>query len=192
MDNIPKAIRISAEKNVRKRRAFISRQAERACALELRIRLTTEQMKKNLEPPYQRPEGVVKRERRFLTKRKKIEHIEKVEISEVDKLFYKAFTECESSKLQEFKSADDVAILKSLQDNCIPFYFDFFLKQHDYFPSYDFKTEIELREGPETNHFKYEDVLENVFEFLRQWEQHKQQQIEKHIRETWHLYIPST
>lgn len=110
-----------------------------------------------------------------------------MEITDLDKLFYKAFTN-KPPQHMDFQSADDAAILRSLEANCIPFYFDYFLRQRNYFPVYDFKTEIEMLEGSEFKQFHYEDVLDDVHRLLKEWERHRQRLIEEHVIQTWHLY----
>lgn len=187
LDKIPSRIRIRAEQKVRIDRSFRQRQAERACATETRIRLTTEQLTKNLAPRPLPPTVAPKRYRSVLPVRKNVVIENPIQISDLDKLFYRAFSE-DHQMVPLYHSEDDHAVLRSLQSNCIPFYFDFFLKQHDYFPIYDFKTEIELTEGPESKHFHYEDVLDDVNQSLDVWERNRQKQIEKHVRQTWHLY----
>lgn len=179
---------------MRNKRSFVARQAERAVALENRIQLTLEQLRKNLAPPYIRPKPNAKeRLPRSVLPRKIIKKKEiKVEVTELDKLYYKAFTDHAVPQHMKFDNADDAAILRTLEANCIPFYFDVFLRQNNYFPVYDFKTEIELREGSEFGMFKFEDVLEDVQNNLRIWETEKQRRMDEQIRQTWHLYESRT
>lgn len=194
LDDIPKSIRQQAERTIRGKRAFYARQSERAVELENRIQQTLVQLRKNLAPPYRRPKDKP-RERlaRSVLPRKVIKKKEiKVEVTELDKLYYLAFTDHDVPQHMKFDNADDAAILRTLEANCIPFYFDVFLRQNNYFPVYDFKTEIELREGSEYKLFKFEDVLDDVQTNLRMWEAQKLKRMEEHIRQTWHLYQSRT
>lgn len=175
---------------MRTQRAFIARQSERAVALENRIQLTLVQLRKNLAPPYVRPKTKTKERlpRSVMQRKVRVPKEIKVEITELDKLYYKAFTDHTPPQHMKFDNADDAAILRTLEANCIPFYFDVFLRQNNYFPVYDFKTEIEMREGSEYSQFKFEDVLEDVQNNLRMWETQKQKRMDEQIRQTWHLY----
>lgn len=149
-------------------------------------------MRKNLAPPFVRPIKRSKPERSVLPKQVVKKKDKTIEITELDKLFYKAFTDHEAPQHVQFDNADDAAILRTLEANCIPFYFDVFLRQNNYFPIYDFKTEIELREGSEYKQFKFEDVLEDVQNNLRIWETAKQKRMDEQIKQTWHLYEERT
>lgn len=190
LDQIPSSIRVQAERKVRNRRAFVMRQAKRTFDLETRIERTSVQMKKNLAPPFVRLPPQHPLHRSVLEKKIIVKEVPKVQISDLDKLFYKAFTDESIDQIADADHHTDekVAILRSLEANCIPFYFDVFLRQNQYFPSYDFKTEIELREGSEYKQFKYEDVLDDVQNNVRIWEVNKQKIMDDNIRSTWHLY----
>lgn len=190
LEHIPHDVRVGVERKVRQRRALLNRQAVRACDLEARIKLTAKQMRKCLAPPHQKKPPTHPLARSHLEANVRPPKVVKIEITALDKLFYKAFTD-KPAQHMSFQSADDAAILRALEANCIPFYFDFFLRQNNYFPSYDFQTEIELHEGSEFEHFHYEDVLDDVHEKLMQWEQNKQQRMDEHIQQTWHLYRSS-
>lgn len=184
IDKIPFDISKKAEIDVRKRRAFAFRQASRSCALESRINFVMSEMKRNMAPPFKKLKQKGKLPRSYIPqKQKKIKKIS-VELTDEMKLLYEAFTD-DTIKDLEFDQKD----LNSLQDDCIQFYFDHFLKLHDYIPAYDFKTNIELLEGPEEKRFAYKDVLEDVFTSLKKWEKNQQKLLEYHIKKTWYLYV---
>lgn len=113
--------------------------------------------------------------------------VKRAEASELEKLLVRAFTN-EDENVPHRHSAEDLEILRSLQSKCIPFHFDHFLRLHDYFPSYDFKTEIELRDGDEGKRFRYEDVLDDVYRLLDVWERKRKEQVDQDIRRTLQLY----
>lgn len=179
---------------MRNKRSYVARQSERAVALENRIQLTLVQLRKNLAPPYVRPKATTKERlpRSVLPLKVIIKKEVIVEVTELDKLYYKAFTDHAVPQHMKFDNADDAAILRTLEANCIPFYFDVFLRQNNYFPVYDFKTEIEVREGSEFKLFKFEDVLDDVQTHLRMWQSEKQKRMDEHIKQTWHLYESRT
>lgn len=144
-------------------------------------------MTKNLAPPYKPPSRIGKLPRSRLPEKKKISKVKQIPLSESQKLFYKAFTNVDPLNAPLLQS-HDTEIVRFLEASCIPFYFDYFLKNHDYFPDYNFKTEVEEKEGPEMNRFKYKDALVTVRRNLEVWEKRKQAMINAHIQRTWHLY----
>lgn len=164
------------------------RQAKRACALELRTHTVIEQLKKNLAPPFKPPKRQGKLPRSYLHIPKKIIKIKTEKISDLNKLYYKAFTNKEPTEMEN-QNPNDIELLTKLQQNCIPFYFDHFLNLHDYYPSYDFKTKIELNEGQEIKRFLYTDVLDAVLNSLEFWEKRKKLNIQEHIYKTQFLYV---
>lgn len=183
-------MRLSVERKIRQKNSFVARKSRRACELEQRIKSTTKSMRLSLAPPYKKQPPKHPLPRSYLPKIIPVVPMVKTEITELDKLFYRAFTDQPPQRMEE-QSAEDAAILRSLEANCIPFYFDFFLRQHNYFPDYQFKTEIELLDGDEYGRFRYEDVVDDVHRRLVVWEAQKQIRIEQHIQQTWHLYRPS-
>lgn len=169
------------------------RRAKRMCALEKRLESITEQMKKNLAPPYKPPKREGKLPKSILPKRIIFVPKEMARLAEIDKLYYKAFTEHKFSECDDdYKDPADMKILKSLESNCIPYYFDYFLQRRGYFPAYDFKTEIEKTEGDETDNFRYRDVLDDVLRNLNSWIEQKKALIQSHLLQTVHLYNSPT
>lgn len=164
------------------------RRAQRTCALEARLKNTIEQMKKNLAPPFKAPKREGKLARSWLRKRSPPPKSSLVKMAEIDKLYYKAFTENDPEMLMEYKKPDEMVGLKSLEANCIPFYFDYFLQSRGYFPVYDFQTEIEKADGDEANKFYYRDVLDDVLQNLKMWTEQKAAMIQAHIVRTFELY----
>lgn len=151
------------------------------------MKRSVEQLKKNLAPPSrtQRPPG--KLPRSILTKPERKVVVKRAAPSELDKLFVRAFTSNDEDVLR-LQSSENFEILRSLQFHCIPFHFDHFLRLNDYLPSYDFKTQIELRDGDEMKRFRYEDVLDDVYRLLAVWERKRKEQVEQDIRNTLQLY----
>lgn len=163
------------------------RQSQRACATEERIKQSAEKLKLNLAPPCrpQRPPG--KLPRSILPKPKRNVVVKRASASELEKLLIRAFTD-ENENVQHQHSAEDLELLRSLHSNCIPFHFDHFLRLHDYFPSYDFKTQIEMRDGDEAKRFRYDDVLDDVYRLVGNWERRRKEQVDEDIRKTLQLY----
>lgn len=170
------------------KRSFEMRRGKRMCALEMRLINITEQLKKNLAPPYKRPKRVGKLPRSELPKRKIIVKKDSKPMAELDKLYYKAFVSGDHLNDVVDEDPAEMEILKSLETNCIPYYFDHFLKCKGYFPVYDFKTDIETAEGIEEANFRYDDVLDDVLKNLNHWMTLKQDVIKKNILRTFYLY----
>lgn len=164
------------------------RRAQRMCALEARLKSTVEQMKKNLAPPYKAPKRVGKLARSWLPKAAPPPKKQLVKMAEIDKLYYKAFTETDPEICLEYTKPSEMVGLKTLEANCIPFYFDYFLQNRGYFPVYDFRTDIEVAEGDEEEKFYYRDVLDDVLQNLKTWTEQKAALIQAHIVRTFELY----
>lgn len=148
-----------------------------------------EQLKKNMsKATVEKPRRVGKLPRSNLPKKPQKPKETKIKMPEKHKLFYNAFTDISTEKI-EFEDEETAEILNSIEDTCIPFHFDHFLKLHDYYPIYDFKTQIEERDGPEEKRFSYKDVLEDVAKNLKKWMELREKSIAEHISKTWYLYI---
>lgn len=206
MQTVPHELRLHCEYRVRNKNALLTRQAIRACDLNNRIQLNILQLRKSLAPPSKpKPLGHPLPRSRLPVRRKalvppapqpddafgpssrRVRRPQTV-LTDMDKLFYKAFTDQPPPPSGAQYRAEDAAMLRRLSDNCIPFYFDYFLQQHNYFPVYDFVTDIERLDGSEFDHFRYEDAVDQVHERLEHWQRDKQQRILEHVQQTWHLY----
>lgn len=148
-----------------------------------------EQLKKNMsKSTLQKPRRVGKLPRSNLPKKPQKPKETKIKMPEKHKLFYNAFTDISTEKI-EFEDEETTEIINSIENTCIPFHFDHFLKLHDYYPIYDFKTQIEERDGPEEKRFSYKDVLQDVATNLKKWMELREKSIAEHISKTWYLYI---
>jgi len=185
---LPSKTARAIEEKTRKKRAYLMRQSERACALENRIELVMTQMTRNMGPPFVKPKRVGKLPRSYYTPKKRIIKEEPIVIPSKALLFLDAFTD-ETMGDVHLEGTEAIDILNSIEDNCIPFYFDHFLQLHDYFPIYDFQTKIQMREGSEESRFFYQDVVSDVIKGVKHWEARREKQMNEQIKKTWYLYV---
>lgn len=147
------------------------------------------QLKKNMsKSTVPRPRRTGKLPRSNLPKKMPKPKETKIKMPEKHRIFYNAFTDISTENI-EFENEETAEIINSIEDTCIPFHFDHFLKLHDYYPIYDFKTQIEEREGAEEKRFSYKDVLKDVSKNLKKWMELREKSIAEHISKTWYLYI---
>lgn len=187
LDRIPRHIRLRAERKCRAEEKKRLREAEHACATETRLKQSAAQLKKDLAPSYrqQRPPG--KLPRSILPKPERKVVVKRAEATEQEKLFIRGFTDENENQPHQF-SAAELNILQSFGPKCIPFNFDFFLQLHGYIPSYDFKTEIELRDGDESKRFRYDDVLDEVYRRMGDWEKKHEEEVKQDILKALRMY----
>lgn len=188
IDSVPKSILIKTENDIRKKRKFIMCQSERALATENQTKCLLDGLIRNMQPPYRKIKRIGKLPRSTLPKREPKPPKPQSPLSMRVKLFYEAFTDMTVTDVSLDKE-ENIEILNSLQSNCIPFYYDHFLKLHNYIPIYDFKTDIECRDGAEEKKFKYLDLMAEVEDAMKNWERYKKIEEEHFIRKGWYLYV---
>ncbi|XP_068151659.1 uncharacterized protein [Drosophila tropicalis] len=174
------------EMNLRKRRRYLEKLSSQAYQVERRIDLEMKKVRRNLEPPY-KPQRRVGRLPRLHPK-KRIVKVEKLPpvISEHTRNFMRAFKE--DGAIGETMTHDSLMVVDNMQEQIIPFYFDHFLKINGYVPNYNFKTNIELRDGPEINRFQVRDVIPDVLQKVENWEQLHKKIMEESIQRNPRMY----
>ncbi|XP_030375607.1 uncharacterized protein LOC115624895 [Scaptodrosophila lebanonensis] len=174
------------EGNLRKRRRYLEKLSAQAYQVERRIEMEMKKVKRNLEPPYKPPKRVGRLPRLFLKKPVKEQPIPPVVVSEHTKFFVRAFKEADDPG--DTFARDSLMIVDTMQEQIVPFYFDHFLKIHGYTPNYNFKTNIELRDGPEINRFRVRDVIPDVLQKLENWEFTRKKIMDENIQRNPKMY----
>lgn len=190
LDGVPNSIQSKGSRRVRTNRGLIKRQSTRAYELETRIKQTMNGLKKSLQPP-PKPDKKEGKLRRMYLRRK----IVKVEIPppvvpKSVKLFHKAFVHSGQELIMEniFNDPTNAKLIKSIEPNSEPFYFDHFLKLRGHQPDANIRTQVEVHDGPEENRFKFKDIADKVIKqhnILIEIEKEKKINV---IENTAHLY----
>ncbi|KAH8404910.1 hypothetical protein KR222_010193, partial [Zaprionus bogoriensis] len=170
----------------RKRRRYLEKLSFQAYQVERRIDMEMKKVRRNLEPPYKKPKRVGPLQRLFLKKRVKKVVIAPVVISENTRNFVRAFAE--DGIVSEGFTQDSVMVLDNIQEQIVPFYFDHFLKLNGYTPNYNFKTNIEMRDGPEINRFHIREVIPDVLQKIENWENTQRKIMEENIQRNPKMY----
>ncbi|KAM7356312.1 uncharacterized protein ACRADG_002117 [Cochliomyia hominivorax] len=190
-ENIPTSLSQQIENKIRFQTSYRRKLSYQAYHIEKRIAKEMQKVVKNLEPPYEKPKKhpSTKLPRYYLRKPYKPPKIEEKKISERAKLFYRAFHDDDLPlEGEEFKTGfqpeDD-----EMPEHIVPFYFDHFLKINGYTPNYNFKTQIELRDGPEIDRLQVKSVIPEVEERMQQWEIMKRKIMEENIAKNPKMYV---
>ncbi|XP_060660244.1 uncharacterized protein LOC132794038 [Drosophila nasuta] len=174
------------ELQFRKRRRYLEKLSAQAYQIERRIEMEMKKVRRNLEPPFKKPKRVGPLQRLHLRKRVKKIVKPPIVISENTRNFVRAFAE--DGVVSEGFSQESVMVLDNLQEQIVPFYFDHFLKINGYTPNYNFKTNIELRDGPEINRFRIKEVIPDVLQKVEQWENMHKKIMEENIARNPKMY----
>ena len=176
------------ELKLRSRRAYLRKQSFQACHIERRIEKEMKKVVRNLEPPFERPKRTGKLPRYYIKKRVKTIKIKEQVISERAKFFMRAFNE-DGAIDKPTEVRQSLTQFDGRQEQIVPFYFDHFLKLNGYTPNYNFKTQIELRDGPEIERLKVRSVIPEIQERLELWEELKKKTMEDHIAQNPKMYV---
>ncbi|KAM8715304.1 hypothetical protein ACLKA7_002369 [Drosophila subpalustris] len=174
------------ELSFRKRRRYLEKLSAQAYQVERRIDMEMKKVRRNLEPPYKKPKRTGPLQRLFLKKRVKKIVPPPVVISENTRNFVRAFAE--DGVVSEGFSQESVMVLDNIQEQIVPFYFDHFLKINGYTPNYNFKTNIEVRDGPEINRFRIKEVIPDVLQKVENWENAHKKIMEENIQRNPKMY----
>ncbi|KAH8263028.1 hypothetical protein KR044_003294, partial [Drosophila immigrans] len=174
------------EMTFRKRRRYLEKLSFQAYQVERRIEMEMKKVRRNLEPPYKRPKRIGPLQRLHLRKRVKKVVMPPVVISENTRNFVRAFAE--DGVVSEGFSQESVMVLDNMQEQIVPFYFDHFLKINGYTPNYNFKTNIETRDGPEINRFRIREVIPDVLQKVENWEIMHKKIMEENIQRNPKMY----
>lgn len=172
----------------RKERAYLRKQSHQAFQIERRIEMEMRKVVRNLQPPFVKQRRVGRLPRLIIKKRDKTVPPPKKKISERTKFFFRAFHE-DGEVMQSSHIHEGLAQVDTMQEQIVPFYFDHFLKLNGYTPNYNFKTQVELRDGPEEDRIKISHLLPDILHRLENWEEKKKKIMEDHITQNPKMYI---
>lgn len=172
----------------RKERAYLRKQSHQAFQIERRIEMEMRKVVKNLEPPYVKQRRTGRLPRLLIKKRDKTVPPPEKKISERTKFFFRAFHE-DDAVMQTSHLHEGLAQVDTMQEQIVPFYFDHFLKLNGYTPNYNFKTQVEQRDGPEEDRIKIRNLLPDILHRLQMWDEKKKKIMEDNIAQNPKMYI---
>lgn len=172
------------ELELRKTRKYEEKLSFQAYQVERRIDSEMKKVRHNLLPPYKKPKKTGPLQRLYLKKRVPRVVPPPTIITENARNFLRAFTE-DGIVIEGFTQD---AGAESGQDNIVPFYFDHFLKMNGYTPNYNFKTNIEMRDGPEINRFQIREIIPEVLQKVDNWETNNRKIMEDNIQRNPKMY----
>ncbi|BFF93416.1 uncharacterized protein DMAD_11276 [Drosophila madeirensis] len=175
------------EVTLRKRRRHLEKISAQAYQVERRIEMEMKKVRRNLEPPYKPPQREGRLPRLFFKKRVVPVPEKKIVISENTKNFMRAFKD-DGEVIANSLTQDSLLVVDNMQEQIVPFYFDHFLKIHGYTPNYNFKTNVELRDGPELARLKIKEVIPDVLIRLENWELTHKKIMEENIQRNPKMY----
>ncbi|XP_017106300.2 uncharacterized protein [Drosophila bipectinata] len=176
----------AVEATLRKRRRYREKLSFQAYQVERRIDMEMKKVRRNLEPPYKKPKREGRLPRLFLKKRVVPEEKEVFVISEHTKNFVRAFRE--DGYTGDQVTHTSLLTVDNMQEQIVPFYFDHFLKINGYTPNYNFRTNVDLRDGPEFSRLKIREVLPDVLARLEHWENMHKKVMEENIQRNPKMY----
>ncbi|KAH8379940.1 hypothetical protein KR009_008111 [Drosophila setifemur] len=176
----------SVEQTLRKRRRYREKLSAQAYHVERRIDMEMKKVRRNLEPPYKKPKREGRLPRLFLKKRVVPEEKEVYVISEHTKNFMRAFRE--DGYAGDQVTHTSLLTVDNMQEQIVPFYFDHFLKINGYTPNYNFKTNVDMRDGPEFSRLKIREVLPDVMARLEHMEMVHKKIMEENIQRNPKMY----
>ena len=182
LDHIPMATSRHVENILRRERAYKRKVSKEALDIERRIEKVMIRVIHNLEPPYVKPKRVEKYKRRILKKKIIVKPVRVVEITQAEKFIKRAFYESD----YEITAGKKDPVVS--QETTVQFDFDHFLKMNGYTPNYNFKTQIELRDGPEVGRFMVQSLVPEVLEKVERWEAIRKRQTEESIAKNIKIY----
>ncbi|KAH8381103.1 hypothetical protein KR200_001046, partial [Drosophila serrata] len=176
----------SLEAQLRKRRRYREKISAQAYQVERRIEMEMKKVRKNLEPPYKKPKREGRLPRLYLKKRVIPPKKEEIVISEHTKNFVRAFREDGFSGDQGTHTS--LLVADNMQEQIVPFYFDHFLKINGYTPNYNFRTNVDMRDGPEFSRLKVREVLPDVLLRLEMLDVQQKKIMEENIQRNPKMY----
>ncbi|XP_017013649.2 uncharacterized protein [Drosophila takahashii] len=176
----------AVEATLRKGRRYREKLSHQAYQVERRIDMEMKKVRRNLEPPFKKPKREGPLPRLYLKKRVIPEEKEVLVISENTKNFVRAFRE--DGYTGDQITHTSLLTVDNMQEQIVPFYFDHFLKINGYTPNYNFRTNVDLRDGPEFNRLKVREVLPDVLARLETWETMHKKIMEENIQRNPKMY----
>ncbi|XP_037947818.1 uncharacterized protein LOC119679498 [Teleopsis dalmanni] len=162
--------------------------------IEYRVEAELKVLRKNMEPldPKHRPCcATAEKKKEYILAIPKKERppkiIEKKVIPDKVRFMFHAFHD-DTEDIENVPNAGMSVITNLDKQVAVEFYFDYFLSLNGYTPNYNFKTQVELRDGPEINRMNVEEVLPEIVDRLGKWEETKQKIMEESILRNRHMY----
>lgn len=176
----------SVEATLRKRRRYREKLSAQAYQVERRIDMEMKKVRRNLEPPYKKPKREGRLPRLYLKKRVIPEEKEVFAISEHTKNFVRAFRE--DGYTGDQITHTSLLTVDNMQEQIVPFYFDHFLKINGYTPNYNFRTNVDIRDGNEFSRLKVREVIPDVLARLETLETMQKKVMEENIQRNPKMY----
>lgn len=187
LDKYPREVVNEIGMSCRQKRGKLRREAKRACDNMERIFTVIKGIKKNLEPPFRPPPRPKPLPRSIPPKTPSKPKSRKADATPHQKLIVEAFTDKDIKQL-DFTTPENQKILRNIERNCMPFYYDYFLEQHGYIAKKDFVNDIERMDGTEENRLEIKNLIPTVHQNMKRWEKRQQEIKHSNIRRTIHLY----
>ncbi|XP_018785438.1 PREDICTED: uncharacterized protein LOC108966810 [Bactrocera latifrons] len=175
------------EAQLRRRRAYDRKISRQAYLVEKRIESEMKKVRRNLEPPYVKPKRKGKLPRIIIKKKEKKISFKEQRVTEHTKFFFRAFHD-EGDVMQLHDARDSIGVMDTIQEQIVPFYFDHFLKLNGYTPNYNFKTNVELRDGPEASRVALRSLVPEILEKLDKWELVRKRIMDDNIQRNPRMY----
>lgn len=175
------------EAQLRRRRAYDRKISRQAYLVEKRIESEMKKVRRNLEPPYVKPKRKGNLPRFIIKKKEKKISFKEQRVTEHTKFFFRAFHD-EGDVMQLHDARDSIGVMDTIQEQIVPFYFDHFLKLNGYTPNYNFKTNVELRDGPEASRVALRSLVPEILEKLDKWELVRKRIMDDNIQRNPRMY----
>ncbi|XP_011178127.2 uncharacterized protein LOC105209429 [Zeugodacus cucurbitae] len=175
------------EAQLRRRRAYDRKISRQAYQVEKRIESEMKKVVRNLEPPYVKPKRKGKLPRVVIKRKEKKISFKEQRVTEHTKFFFRAFHD-EGDVMQLHDARDSIGVMDTIQEQIVPFYFDHFLKLNGYTPNYNFKTNVELRDGPEVSRVALRNLVPEILEKLDKWELMRKRIMDDNIQRNPRMY----
>lgn len=186
LDNIPRPDLImqieEKVRNERKRKLLI---AERACKIEQNVGLRISQLRRCLAKPPKKEKR--KGKLTILPKKQTKSKISKPLLTSIEEEYIRAFTELGVSGKIHF-DGNVKQMIDRIKNESIPFYLDHLLDKLGFQVSKESDQKAEQIIIDETENFKYKDVLDDVRNQVKMWEDFEEQVKKENIRKTPYLY----
>ncbi|XP_055907892.1 uncharacterized protein LOC129942831 [Eupeodes corollae] len=182
LEDIPVDKRIRVEKKHRRLLEYRRNMSKQAVLVERRIESELVKVQRNMAPVFQKPKRVGNLQRSELKKMVHFKHKEVKQISDETKLFY------EGGPKDQTEVRKSLNVIDGMQQSVVPFYFDHFLIINGYQPCYDFKTQIELNDGPEIDRLHVKKLLPEVTDKLEKWQAMQKRIMEENISKNPQMY----
>lgn len=173
--------RLQVERRYRRFFNYRSNLSKQTVLIERRIASEMTKVRRNLLYP---PQTFRRQEKLLPSNIKKILRIPPPKTSRNLEKITSVNRESFNGRVKEGGSIDEGGSQKSI----VPFYFDHFLSINGYQPNYNFKSQIELRDGAEVDRFQIKSLLPDVLEKFEKCQLKKKKIADEHISKNSKMY----